>query len=353
MGLPMSLLGQTRRFRDVRDMSGLPQTADISGPGRHFAFVPIAAIGTVVKLKVGCGAPKRRNRALNISGHRGNAPMPLLLHFSWVIAVCYAFPLLAQQTQPGWIADPKSGCRMWIAGPASDDVVFWSGACANGVAEGRGVLLWFKGGKPNVLYEGELRSGKRNGRGDETTTEGYHYSGQWKDNKPDGLGTATMGDRTYGGTWTSGCLEKHEMGNSQIATWGTTVEECQAAKKSAAEAAQKAIMGAFSAAFLSGEKKFAEATEASLNLAQVDRLHVQAALTSLGYSTQGIDGIFGPRTRAMIASWQKARDYSATGFLNSVQLAALLKEAADAISKFDDEQRKANDDRKAASGSKR
>ena len=23
-------------------MSGLPQTADISGPGRHFAFVPIA-----------------------------------------------------------------------------------------------------------------------------------------------------------------------------------------------------------------------------------------------------------------------------------------------------------------------
>jgi hypothetical protein len=32
--------GQTHRFRDVRDMSGLPQTADISGPGRHFAFVP-------------------------------------------------------------------------------------------------------------------------------------------------------------------------------------------------------------------------------------------------------------------------------------------------------------------------
>jgi hypothetical protein len=37
---PMSQLGQTRRFRDVRDMSGLPQTADISGPSRHFAFGP-------------------------------------------------------------------------------------------------------------------------------------------------------------------------------------------------------------------------------------------------------------------------------------------------------------------------
>ena len=40
----MSVSGQTRRFRDVRGMSGLPQTADISGPGRHFAFGPKADI---------------------------------------------------------------------------------------------------------------------------------------------------------------------------------------------------------------------------------------------------------------------------------------------------------------------
>jgi hypothetical protein len=40
--LAMSELGQTRRFCDVRGMSGLTPTADISGPGRHFAFVPIA-----------------------------------------------------------------------------------------------------------------------------------------------------------------------------------------------------------------------------------------------------------------------------------------------------------------------
>jgi hypothetical protein len=40
----MSVQGQTRRFRDVRGMSGLPQTADISGLGRHFAFVPEADI---------------------------------------------------------------------------------------------------------------------------------------------------------------------------------------------------------------------------------------------------------------------------------------------------------------------
>ena len=34
----MSDLGQSRRFRDVRGMSGLTPAADISGPSRHFAL---------------------------------------------------------------------------------------------------------------------------------------------------------------------------------------------------------------------------------------------------------------------------------------------------------------------------
>jgi 2-iminobutanoate/2-iminopropanoate deaminase len=43
----MTALGQTRRFRDVRDMSGLHPTADISGPGWHFAFVPTRDLAQV------------------------------------------------------------------------------------------------------------------------------------------------------------------------------------------------------------------------------------------------------------------------------------------------------------------
>jgi hypothetical protein len=38
----MSASGQERRFRDVRRVSDLPSTADISGLGQHFAFVPHA-----------------------------------------------------------------------------------------------------------------------------------------------------------------------------------------------------------------------------------------------------------------------------------------------------------------------
>src|SRR5260370_42642320 len=40
----MSALGHSRRLGHVGDMSGLPQTADISGPGRPFAFVPFAEV---------------------------------------------------------------------------------------------------------------------------------------------------------------------------------------------------------------------------------------------------------------------------------------------------------------------
>jgi hypothetical protein len=44
IGAVMTAAGQTRRFRDVCGTSGLSQTADISGPGRHFAFGPLSDI---------------------------------------------------------------------------------------------------------------------------------------------------------------------------------------------------------------------------------------------------------------------------------------------------------------------
>jgi hypothetical protein len=46
----MSASGQTRQFRDVSDMSGLPPTSDVSRPGRHFAFVPEGDIADAPQL---------------------------------------------------------------------------------------------------------------------------------------------------------------------------------------------------------------------------------------------------------------------------------------------------------------
>lgn len=112
-----------------------------------------------------------------------------------------------------------------------------------------------------------------------------------------------------------------------------------------AEARQKADAEAAAAA---AEKKAAEAAETALRLATADRQRLQVALTSLGFDTRGSDGAFGPRTREMIANWQRGHSYPATGFLNGAQSQVLLKEAAPAISRFDDEQKKLEEAKKKA-----
>jgi hypothetical protein len=48
----MTALGQTRRFCDVRSMSDVTPTADISGPSRHFAFVPLGEMDEPLGLRI-------------------------------------------------------------------------------------------------------------------------------------------------------------------------------------------------------------------------------------------------------------------------------------------------------------
>jgi peptidoglycan hydrolase-like protein with peptidoglycan-binding domain len=88
-------------------------------------------------------------------------------------------------------------------------------------------------------------------------------------------------------------------------------------------------------------RKAAEAAEAGLRLLPSDRQRVQVALTALGFDTGGADGVFNPRTREMIASWQRGKSYPATGFLSDVQQHSLLREAAPALAKYDDDRKKA------------
>ena len=89
-------------------------------------------------------------------------------------------------------------------------------------------------------------------------------------------------------------------------------------------------------------KEQAEAAERDLRLEPTDRRRLQVALTSLGFDTRGDDGVFGPRSREMIANWQKARNQPSTGFVTKAQQQALLHETAAALSK-DDEQRRAKE----------
>lgn len=80
-------------------------------------------------------------------------------------------------------------------------------------------------------------------------------------------------------------------------------------------------------------KEQAEIAEKDLRLEPADRRRLQVALTSLGFDTRGDDGVLGPRSREMIANWQKARNQPSTGFVTKAQRQALLQESAAALPK--------------------
>ena len=127
-----------------------------------------------------------------------------------------------------WIAAAKDGCQVWDPNPQLDESVIWSGACANGHAEGPGTVQWIKGnaaietdegewrdgrqaGKgvqtwPTGRYDGELANGEPNGRG-VLTLQKLRYEGEFRDGKPNGIGSLTAGSETVQGVWKDGCLQ--------------------------------------------------------------------------------------------------------------------------------------------------
>ena len=123
-----------------------------------------------------------------------------------------------------------------------------------------------------------------------------------------------------------------------------TEAEAKAKADAAAEATQKAQEDP------AVRKAADEAAEMALKLSAADRARIQVALTSLGFDTRGADGAFGPRTREMIQNWQQARQRPATGFLTAAEQEALLGEAAPAVAKYDDDQKRAADAARARTG---
>ena len=70
-----------------------------------------------------------------------------------------------------------------------------------------------------------------------------------------------------------------------------------------------------------------ETAEAALNLNQAARRQVQRNLALLGHDPKGIDGIFGPATRAAIRSYQSANNFTVTGYLSRDMLARMTAQA--------------------------
>jgi peptidoglycan hydrolase-like protein with peptidoglycan-binding domain len=69
------------------------------------------------------------------------------------------------------------------------------------------------------------------------------------------------------------------------------------------------------------EREMLAAIETELALTGRDRAVLQRRLWLLGFNPRGVDGIFGPRSRAAISSWQSAQGFPATGYLDGDQVA--------------------------------
>ena len=84
-----------------------------------------------------------------------------------------------------------------------------------------------------------------------------------------------------------------------------------------------------------------ERIEADLALTADERRAIQRDLTTLGLDTRGIDGLFGPGTRAAIRVWQGRNDLEQTGYLTRDQIFTLAGQAARRAEEIAAEEREA------------
>ena len=84
---------------------------------------------------------------------------------------------------PGWIADAKTGCKIWNPAPQAHETIRWSGGCEGGYAQGRGTLQWYENGRPGDRYVGDYQAGKRNGHGVVTMSNGTRIEGDWRNDE--------------------------------------------------------------------------------------------------------------------------------------------------------------------------
>ncbi|HEY4115753.1 MAG TPA: hypothetical protein VGM17_16980, partial [Rhizomicrobium sp.] len=132
-----------------------------------------------------------------------------------------------------WLMDAQSKCTVLYADQRPADSVTWTGACANGAANGQGAATFTKGNRfvaqitgafvngvaagavranwaDGAHYEGNEQSSRFAGQGTLTTAAGDHFQGMWANGRMNGHGSVLWanGDR-YDGDWRDNKAEGH------------------------------------------------------------------------------------------------------------------------------------------------
>jgi hypothetical protein len=150
-------------------------------------------------------APARAPEPAPAPPPRAAEPAPTAPAAAPAAAAAPVEPEAGPELLPGWIADTRTGCRVWNADPRPAESVTWSGDCVDGLATGRGTAQWFTNGRPTDRYEGEYRAGQENGSGTFAWANGERYEGEWRNGERAGRGVYVWpnGDR-YEGEWRDG-----------------------------------------------------------------------------------------------------------------------------------------------------
>jgi opacity protein-like surface antigen len=149
----------------------------------------------------------------------------------------------AQAQTGNWITDTSAGCKVWNPHPQPNESIHWSGACADGFAQGRGAAQWFRNNLPFETDEGEWRAGRQAGYGTQVwpsgrydgqlvdgephghgvmIVQGARYEGDFRNGRPNGAGTLTNGSGSFRGAWTNGCFRE----GSRKASFSVPLSTC-------------------------------------------------------------------------------------------------------------------------------
>jgi hypothetical protein len=160
-------------------------------------------------------------------------------------ALWLSLPAAYGQPHAGaFVADIKSGCKVWNPHPQPNETVTWSGNCVNGLAQGPGNLQWLNNSRPYETDQGEWNEGRQSGRGTQDWGSGRYdgelvngepqgrgvltlrsarYEGEFRDGKPNGTGSVTGLEGVFNGNWRNGCL----VGDKRKIAFGVSSSTCR------------------------------------------------------------------------------------------------------------------------------
>jgi hypothetical protein len=160
-----------------------------------------------------------------------------------ILVLLSAVSIPAAAHAGAWTSDSSVGCRVWNPHPQPNETIQWSGACTNGLAQGRGAAQWFKDGVPLETDEGEWLAGRQTGYGSQVWSAGRYegelldgephgrgvlilqrlrYEGDFRNGKADGTGTLFKGSESFRGVWTNGCFRE----GTRKASFGVPLSAC-------------------------------------------------------------------------------------------------------------------------------